>query len=302
MFVVEEVTQAYSKAKTTREIARENLAAVEAKSGATKEEIQAAEDAVAEAKYAEIAAGQAFIENTEMASVISKKQTLENLKAIRNTPGMNKWDVRRTEAAIKAAEAQIAGRSYNYQNALSSIKNQETKWNAWRADLYRKDIEIAKAAGKTREASLLQRDLERFQTRLVDERKAFESVQTQQSEYLQALSDVATKNAALTGLSFQNTSSAMTTMTNKSLKDNEIAAARSAYHSKQASRRADPIATLNTDVSALETAGVTTEQTSAYAAARSAKMEARAAWDAATASGNKSAERAAEAAFMAARS
>ena len=69
---------------------------------------------------------------------------------------MNKWDVRRTEAAIKAAEAQIAGRGYNYENALSSIKNQETKWNAWRADLYRKDIEIAKAAGKTREAGLLQ--------------------------------------------------------------------------------------------------------------------------------------------------
>ena len=44
-------------------------------------------------------------------------------------------------------------------NALGSIKNQETKWNAWRADLYNKDIEVAKAAGKTREASLLQRDL-----------------------------------------------------------------------------------------------------------------------------------------------
>ena len=203
--MVEEVTHTYSKAKTAREIARENLAAVEAKSGATKEEIQAAEAAVAEAKYAEIAAGQAFVSNTGTASLISQKQTLENLKAIRNTPGMNKWDVRRTEAAIKAAEAQIAGRSYNYQNALSSIKNQETKWNAWRADLYRKDIEIAKAAGKTREASLLQRDLERFQTRLVDERKAFESVQTKQSEYLQALSNVATKNAALTGVSLQDT-------------------------------------------------------------------------------------------------
>ena len=61
--------------------------------------------------------------------------TLENLKAIRNTPGMNKWDVRRTEAAIKAAEAQIAGRSYSYENALGRIKNQETQWNDWRADL-----------------------------------------------------------------------------------------------------------------------------------------------------------------------
>ena len=83
VFVVEEITQKYSKAKTAREIARENLAAVESKSGASKDEIQAAEAAVAEAKYAEIAAGQAFVSNTGMASVISQKQTLENLKAIR---------------------------------------------------------------------------------------------------------------------------------------------------------------------------------------------------------------------------
>ena len=113
--MVEEVTSSYSKAKTASEIARENLAAVEAKSGASKEEIQAAEAAVAEAKYAEIAAGQAYVSNTGLASAISQKQTLENLKAIRSTPGMNKWDVRRTEAAIKAAEAQIAGKSFNYE-------------------------------------------------------------------------------------------------------------------------------------------------------------------------------------------
>ena len=142
-----------------------------------------------------------------MASVISQKQTLENLKAIRQTPGMNKWDVRRTAAAIKPGEAQIAGRSYNYDNALSSIKNQETKWNNWRADLYKKDIDIAKAAGKTRDASLLQRDLERFQTRLVDERVAFESVQSKQTEYLQALNNVATRNVALTGVSLQEVAS-----------------------------------------------------------------------------------------------
>ena len=47
VFVVEEITNKYSKAKAAREIARENLAAVEAKPGATKEEIQAAEAAVA---------------------------------------------------------------------------------------------------------------------------------------------------------------------------------------------------------------------------------------------------------------
>ena len=286
VFVVEEVTQAYSKAKTTREIARENLAAVEAKSGATKEEIQAAEDAVAEAKYAEIAAGQAFVSNTGMASVISQKQTLENLKAIRNTPGMNKWDVRRTEAAIKAAEAQIAGKSYNYQNALSGIKNQETKWNAWRADLYRKDIEIAKAAGKTREASLLQRDLERFQTRLVDERKAFESVQTKQTEYLQALNNVATRNVALTGVSLQDTvSSSIQASVNT----------RSASISKEAK------ATVQSQASALQAAGATTQQASTYAAAKAAQLEARANWDAAMATGDKAAQQAAEAAFMSAR-
>ena len=286
VFVVEEVTQAYSKAKTAREIARENLAAVEAKSGATKEEIQAAEAAVAEAKYAEIAAGQAFVSNTGTASLISQKQTLENLKAIRNTPGMNKWDVRRTEAAIKAAEAQIAGKSYNYQNALSSIKNQETKWNAWRADLYRKDIEIAKAAGKTREASLLQRDLERFETRLVDERKAFESVQTKQSEYLEALNNVATKNVALTGVSFQEAASS---------------SIQSSVQSSSKSISAEARATVQAEASAIQSAGASTQQASAYAAAKAARLEARANWDAAVASGNKAAAQAAEDAFMAAR-
>ena len=286
VFVVEEVTLAYSKAKTAREIARENLTAIEAKSGATKEEIQAAEAAVAEAKYAEIAAGQAFVSNTGTASIISQKQTLENLKAIRNTPGMNKWDVRRTEAAIKAAEAQIAGKSYNYQNALSSIKNQETKWNAWRADLYRKDIEIAKAAGKTREASLLQRDLERFQTRLVDERKAFDSVQSKQNEYLQALNNVATKNVSLTGVSFQEASSS---------------SIQSSVQSSSKSLSEEARATVQAEASAIQTAGASSQQASAYAAAKEARLEARANWDAAVASGNKAAAQAAEDAFMAAR-
>ena len=286
VFVVEEVTLAYSKAKTAREIARENLTAIEAKSGATKEEIQAAEAAVAEAKYAEIAAGQAFVSNTGTASIISQKQTLENLKAIRNTPGMNKWDVRRTEAAIKAAEAQIAGKSYNYQNALSSIKNQETKWNAWRADLYRKDIEIAKAAGKTREASLLQRDLERFQTRLVDERKAFDSVQSKQNEYLQALNNVATRNVSLTGVSFQEASSS---------------SIQSSVQSSSKSLSEEARATVQAEASAIQTAGASSQQASAYAAAKEARLEARANWDAAVASGNKAAAQAAEDAFMAAR-
>ena len=72
VFAAVEITSSYSKAKTAREIARENLAAVEAKSGASKEEIQAAEAAVAEAKYAEIAAGQAYVSNRGLASAISR--------------------------------------------------------------------------------------------------------------------------------------------------------------------------------------------------------------------------------------
>ena len=46
VFVVEEITTTYSKAKTVREEARVNLAAVEATPGASKAEIQAAEAVV----------------------------------------------------------------------------------------------------------------------------------------------------------------------------------------------------------------------------------------------------------------
>jgi len=286
VFVVEEITQKYSQAKSAREIARENLAAVESKSGASKDEIQVAEAAVAEAKYAEIAAGQAFVSNTGVATVMSQKQTLENLKAIRSTPGMNKWDVRRTEAAIKAAEAQIAGKSYNYNNALGSIKNEETKWNAWRADLYKKDIDIAKAAGKTREASLLQRDLTNFQTRLEDERKAFDTVQTKQAEYLQALSNVATRNAALTGVSFQEQASASIQASVQS-------------SSKSISKEAQ--ASVQSQASALQSAGASTAQASVYAGAKAAQLAARVEWNEAMATGDKAAQQAAEAAFMSAR-
>ena len=199
---------------------------------------------------------------------------------------MNKWDVRRTEAAIKAAEAQIAGKSYNYNNALGSIKNQETKWNAWRADLYKKDIDIAKAAGKTREASLLQRDLTNFQTRLEDERKAFDTVQTKQAEYLQALSNVATRNAALTGVSFQEQASASIQASVQS-------------SSKSISKEAQ--ASVQSQASALQSAGASTAQASVYAGAKAAQLAARVEWNEAMATGDKAAQQAAEAAFMSAR-
>ena len=77
---------------------------------------------------------------------------------------MDKWNVRRTEAAIKELEAKIAGKSYNYEQALDKISSDEEQLNVWRVDLYKKDIEAAKASGKIREAANLQRDLERFET------------------------------------------------------------------------------------------------------------------------------------------
>ena len=57
---------------------------------------------------------------------------------------MNKFDVRRANAAVKATEAQIAG-EYDYQNEISKLPC-EKKFNNFRIDLYNKDIDAAKAA------------------------------------------------------------------------------------------------------------------------------------------------------------
>ena len=80
-------------------------------------------------------------------AITTPQQTLDNLRAIRNTPGADKWSVRRTEAAIKALEAKIAGKSYNYEQELNKISNDEQKFNEWRVDSYEKSIEAAKASG-----------------------------------------------------------------------------------------------------------------------------------------------------------
>ena len=179
--------------------------------------------------------------------------------------------------------------------------------------MYKKDIEAAKASGKIREAANLQRDLERFETRLVDERKAMEVAQTQQSNYLRALNSVSTKNALLSGVSFEQTAKAVNVQSLASAssekkftnivdaKNMTQEEARAAYGAKEAGRAVDQMATLSRDTSALQAVGATTQQASAYAAARSARIEARADWDAAMASGNKAAAQAAEDAFMAAR-
>ena len=195
---------------------------------------------------------------------------------------MNKWDVRRTEAAIKAAEAQIAGKSFNYESTLSQINSKEKQWNSWRADLYNKDIAAAKAAGKVREAANLQRDLQNFQTRLADERKAFESVQAKQSEYLDALKNVATQTAALSGKSVEE---AIQT---------SAQAASSAVTSSVASN--------NPSVRAAVSSVQTNTASSAYQQAKAAREQARTAWNQQIQSGaSKEALASAEAAWEAAK-
>ncbi len=222
---------------------------------------------------------------------------------------MGKWDVRRANAAVKAAEAQIAGTNFNYEQAVNKIANNEKKWNVWRVDLYKKDIEAAKASGKTREMALLQRDMERFKQRRIDEVVYREAIQTKQSNYLGVLNNVAIKSAVLSGASLQETtkalagqsSSAAASFSIMDAKNMTQQQARTAQAAKSAARAADKTATLSTDTNALRAAGASAEQATAYEAARAAKQTARQNWNAASASGNKAAEAAAEAAFMAAR-
>ena len=283
LLYVEEITNAYTKAKAARVVARENLAAVESAPGASKAEIQAAEATVKEAKYAEIAAGQSLVSNSKMASATAQQATLENLRAIASTPGMGKWDVRRANAAVKAAEAQIAGLSYNYEGAVNKIANNEKKWNAWRVDLYKKDIEAAKASGKTREMALLQRDMERFKQRRIDEVVYREAIQTKQSNYLGVLNNVATKSAVLSGASLTE------------------AGASAQQATASASLSVEAQEQVRAETSALQSAGVSAKQSAEIATAKTARLSARENWNAALASGDKAAADAAQAVWESAR-
>ena len=78
---------------------------------------------------------------------------------------MNKWDVRRTEAAVKAIEAKIAGTSYDYEGAINKIANDERKFNVWRVADYKKEIELAKANGNAADLRAYTRRLKNFQNR-----------------------------------------------------------------------------------------------------------------------------------------
>ena len=57
------------------------------------------------------------------------QSALQDLRDIAATGGMNKWDVRRANAAVKEAEAQIAGESYDKQAEIDKINRDEKAWN-----------------------------------------------------------------------------------------------------------------------------------------------------------------------------
>ena len=286
VLVLEEITNTYSKAKAARVVARENLAAIEASPEATKEEIQAAEAAVYTTKLSEIAAGQSLVSNNTMSKALTTpQQTLENLRAIRNTPGADKWSVRRTEAAIKQLEAQIAGKSYNYEQAVNKISNDEQKFNVWREKKKKKEIEAAKASGNQADLKAYTRRLKNFQNRLVDQQKAVVEIQTQQTNYSEVLNNVAAKTSALSGVPLNETVKVAVQETLTS--SNSISV--------------DAQETVVAEASALQAAGASTKQATAFATAKAARLEARSAWNAAASAGDKVAEAAAEAAFMAAK-
>ena len=262
------------------------MAAIEASPESTKEEIQAAEAAVYTAKLSEIAAGQSLVSNNTMATAVTTPQeTLEKLRAIRNTPGMDKWSVRRTEAAIKQLEAQIAGKSYNYDQAVNKISNDEQEFNVWRVDSYKKSIEAAKASGNQADLQAYTRRLKDFQNRLVDQQIAVVEIQTEQTNYSELVNNVASRAAALSGVSIQESTAIAVQETLTSANSISV-------ESQQ---------TVAAEASALQSAGATTKQAAAFASAKAARLEARENWDAAMASGNKAAAQAAEDAFMAAR-
>ena len=321
LIVADEIEKTYSNAKAARVVAREKLAALESTQGASKEEIKAAETAVAEAKYAEIAAGQSLVANKEMVTGVgSSQETLEKLIAIRSTPGMDKWNVRRTEAAIKAAEAKIAGENYDYEGALDKIANDEQKFNVWRVEDYKKEIELAKTSGNAADLKAYTRRLNNFQLRLIDQQKAFQSMNEKQAIYLNAISQDTIKAAALSGVSLQeataevkidqslisNAETSFSTLDAQKFstldaQNMTAAEAVTAHYAKQAVRLADPTGTLFKDTNALAAAGASVKQATAYATAKSLRQEARQALDAARQSGDKAAEAAAEAAWQSAK-
>ena len=269
-------TNTYAEAKEAREKAVERLNTVEKTPGASKEEIEAARTASDAAKYAEIAAGQSVATNTKIASSISKEASLQTLKDIAGTPGMNKWDVRRANTAVKAAEASLAGKNFDYQVAMNKIANEERAWNVSRLELYQKDLNELKATpGVTdKQIQIFQDDINRFQQRLVDERNAYE-VATVKTNYYEALSTALTaNNKSVSSAAIQQSARAVTTSniqeaTNSSTNVASVntSAVTSAYDAAKAAREQ-----MDQNMNTLRAASG--ERTEAYKAAQTARQAA----------------------------
>jgi len=147
-------TSAYETAKADREAARVSWNAQIA-SGASKEELAAAEAKWEAAKQIEITAANtvrgsgitsssisnmSFESPKELRTTFAKEQAarqaqLDTLISLRNTPGMNKWDVRSAESAIKNAKqdmknARIAFEAMRTKKSFYHIINVQAKKTA----------------------------------------------------------------------------------------------------------------------------------------------------------------------------
>ena len=102
--------------------------AVQQATAAVQQATAAAQDvaAVAQEVSQEVAA---VAQEVSQEVAQSAQSALQDLRDIAATGGMNKWDVRRANAAVKEAEAQIAGESYDKQGAIDKINSDEKAWN-----------------------------------------------------------------------------------------------------------------------------------------------------------------------------
>ena len=55
------------------------------------------------------------------------------------------------------------------------LRVEENKFNAWRVDSYKKEIDLAKANGNEADLRAYTRRLKNFQQRLIDEKQAYEA-------------------------------------------------------------------------------------------------------------------------------
>ena len=118
-------TDAIKAAETARhaalqaEIAAANVVAANSSAlqAAAQEAAAAAQDVASSASSAAQAAAQ------EASQVAAQQAVVEALREVASTPGMGQWDVRRAQAAVKAAEAELSGTDYSLERALNKINS-----------------------------------------------------------------------------------------------------------------------------------------------------------------------------------